>query len=59
MISGWPLYVPVDAPIDIFSRMVGERTAKARLKCEFPLVVRIDEPATTNFRTSGGTELVI
>ncbi len=30
-ISGWPSYVPADAPIEVCSRMVGERMAKAHL----------------------------
>jgi hypothetical protein len=42
-ISGWPSYVPADAPIEVCSRMVGERMAKAHLNCELPLRVRVDE----------------
>jgi hypothetical protein len=45
-ISGWPSYVPADAPIEVCSRMVGERMAKAHLNCELPLRVRIDQPRT-------------
>ena len=44
--SGWPSYVPADAPIEVCSRMVGERMVKAHLSCELPLRVRIDEQAT-------------
>ena len=45
-ISGWPSYVPADAPIDTCSRMVGERMAQAHLNCELPLRVRIDDLPT-------------
>jgi hypothetical protein len=44
--SGWPSCVPADAPIEVCSRMVGERMIKAHLNCELPLRVRIDEPVT-------------
>jgi hypothetical protein len=52
MVSGWPAYVPADAPIDACSRMVGEKMEKVRLKCELPLRVRIDQVATTGFHTA-------
>jgi hypothetical protein len=52
MLYGWPSYVPADVPIDVCSRMVGERMAEAQLKCRLPLRVRIDESATVNFSTA-------
>lgn len=58
MISGWPSYVPADAPIDVCSRMVGERMEKVRLKCELPLRVRIDQAATTNFHTACSLRMI-
>ncbi len=58
MVSGWPSYVPADAPIDVCSRMVGERMGKVRLKCELPLRVRIDQSATTDFRTACSLRMV-
>jgi hypothetical protein len=51
-ISGWPSYVPADAPIEVCSRMVGERMAKAHLNCELPLRVRIDQPRTLTSPTA-------
>jgi hypothetical protein len=51
-VSGWPSYVPANAPIEVCSRMVGERMEKIRLKCELPLRVRIDQTATTDFHTA-------
>ena len=43
---GWPSYVPLDAPIEVCDRMVGERMAKARLRYELPIRLRVDEQAT-------------
>jgi len=57
-VSGWPSYVPADAPIDVCNRMVGERMEKVRLKCELPLRVRIDQAATTNFHTACSLRIV-
>jgi hypothetical protein len=57
-VSGWPSYVPADAPIDVCSRMVGERMEKIRLKCELPLRVRIDQPATADFHTACSLRMV-
>ncbi len=58
MVSGWPSYVPADAPIDVCTQMVGERMEKARLKCELPLRVHIDQSATTNFRTACSLRMI-
>ena len=57
-VSGWPSYVPADAPIEVCNRMVGERMEKARLKCELPLRVRIDQAATTDFHTACSLRMV-
>ena len=50
--TGWPLYVPFDAPIEECNRLVGERMAKVRLNCELPLRVRIDQAATLAYHTA-------
>ena len=43
---GWPSYVPLDAPMDVCNRLVGERMAEARLHCQLPIRVRVDYGAT-------------
>ena len=51
-VSGWPSYVPADAPIEVCNRMVGERMAKTHLNCELPLRVRVDESNTLVYPTA-------
>ena len=51
-LSGWPSYVPVDAPIEVCNQMVGERMAKARLHCELPLRVQVEVPSTLHYPTA-------
>lgn len=58
MVSGWPSYVPKDAPIEVCNRMVGERMDKILLQCQLPLRVRIDQPATTDFHTACSLRMV-
>lgn len=48
-VTGWPSYVPPDAPIEECNRMVGEKMAKAHLAGQLPLRVRLDEPHTLNY----------
>ncbi|WP_162539463.1 DUF1868 domain-containing protein [Granulicella sp. WH15] len=51
-VSGWPSYVPADAPIEVCNRMVGERIAKAHLACELPIRVRINQASTLSYSTA-------
>lgn len=51
-ISGWPAYVPLDATIEECSRRVGEKMAGARIHCELPLRVHVDESLTINHPTA-------
>lgn len=57
-IYGWPSYVPVDAPIDACSRMVGEKMEAAHFTCRLPIRVRVDEEYTINFATACSLRLV-
>ena len=55
---GWPSYVPADAPIDVCSRMVGERIAKTRFSCQLPLRVRVDKEYTIDFSTACSLRMI-
>jgi hypothetical protein len=55
---GWPSYVPVDAPIEVCSRMVGERITKAHFSCQLPLRVRVDQEYTINFSTACSLRMI-
>jgi hypothetical protein len=44
--TGWPSYVPINAPIDVCNREVGKRMAAAHLQCALPVRVRVDQAAT-------------
>ncbi len=57
-VTGWPSYVPIDAPIFVCNQMVQERMAKITLHCELPLRVRLDQQATLNFTTAATLRMV-
>lgn len=50
--TGWPPYVPKDAPIAVCNDMVRERMEKVLLHCELPIRVRVDQEATLRFATA-------
>jgi hypothetical protein len=55
---GWPSYVPADAPIEVCSRMVGKRIAKAHFSSQLRLRVRVDREYTINFSTACGLRMI-
>ncbi|NUQ27488.1 MAG: DUF1868 domain-containing protein [Acidobacteriaceae bacterium] len=55
---GWPSYVPSDAPIEVCTRMIGERIAKRHFACLLPLRVRVDQEYTINFPMACSLRLV-
>ncbi|WP_187143121.1 DUF1868 domain-containing protein [Terriglobus albidus] len=55
---GWPSYVPSDAPIEVCTRMVGERIAKKQFACQLPLRVRVDQEYTINYPMACSLRLV-
>jgi hypothetical protein len=52
VVTGWPSYVPPDAPIATCNGLVGTRMAKAHLNCALPLRVRVDETYTLGYPTA-------
>lgn len=57
-LTGWPSYVPPEAPIEQCSRLVGERMDKARLAGKLPLRVRVDQTATVGYPVAATLRLV-
>jgi hypothetical protein len=57
-VTGWPSYVAPDAPIEACNRLVGERMAKAQLRCALPLRLRVDETYTLRYPTACTLRLV-
>lgn len=47
--SGWPSYVPIDESIEACNTAVEERMRSARLRCELPFRVQVDEAATLHY----------
>lgn len=58
MVTGWPSYVPADAPIEACTQLVGQRMAAARIKGELPLRVRLDQGRTLSDRTANTLRMV-
>ncbi len=50
--TGWPSYVPIDAPMAVCDREVGARIAALHLHCALPIRVRLDPAATLAYPTA-------